>query len=83
MPVYCYIDLNFDGSRAAYARACEFVEHNNLKYSLSSNVLTELGGREKAGVPDLFAADYDYSQKGRVQIEPQPVCRLVRVFIML
>ena len=75
--MFCYIDLDLDDSRAAYARACEFVNKCSIKYGLSSNVLDELGGREKISIPDLVSNDYNYAPKGRVQVKPQPSCRLV------
>ena len=58
---YCYLDLDFDDSRASYKRAVDFVESNSIKYGLSSNVLSELGGREMKSVPELFANDYVWS----------------------
>jgi hypothetical protein len=74
-----YLDLEIGDSRAAYKRACEFVEHNHMKYGLSSNVLTELGGREKKSVPGLFENDYAWAHEhpGRVQTSPQVAARLV------
>lgn len=38
-----YLDIDIDDWRAAYGRAVEFVEQNNLKYSLSSDDLEQLG----------------------------------------
>ena len=74
-----YLDFDFNDSRAAYKRAVDFVEKNSIKYSLSSNVLTELGGREIKSVPELFANDYVWSEAnpGRVITKPQEACRLV------
>eukprot|EP00605_Chrysophyceae_sp_TOSAG23-4_P002930 GSChrysophyteH1.ASY1.ANO1.3225.1 assembled CDS len=76
---YCYLDLDFDDSRASYKRAVDFVESNSIKYGLSSNVLLELGGREMKSVPELFANDYVWSEShpGRVITRPQRACRLV------
>lgn len=75
--MFCYIDLDLDDSRASYARACDFVEKSSIKYGLSSNVLAQLGGREKISVPELVSSDYQWATKGRVQCHPQQVCRLV------
>jgi hypothetical protein len=51
------------GARAAYQLACEFVAATNLTYGWTSQKLSELGGSEKARLPDMFAADYEWSQK--------------------
>ena len=72
-----YLDLDVDGSRAAYKRACVFVETCSIKYGLSTNVLNDLGGREKLSVPELYASDFTWSGQGRCQVDPQPHCRLV------
>ena len=60
--MFCYLDLDFNDSRAAYKRACEFVEHKSIKYGLSSNVLPDLGGREKKSIAGLFANDFEWSR---------------------
>lgn len=75
--VYCYLDFDLDDSRAAYARACDFVDKCSIKYGLSTNVLAELGGREKLSIPELVANDFNYGSKGRVQCQPQAACRMV------
>ena len=75
--MFCYIDLDVDDSRGAYKRACDFVDKNSIKYGLSTNILQELGGREKLSIPELVENDYTYSSKGRVQTQPQKACRLV------
>ena len=75
--VYCFLDFDIDDTRASYKRACEFVEGNSIKYGLSSNKLSELGGREKLSVPELYANDYVWSQKGSCSIDIQPFTRIV------
>lgn len=74
--MHCYIDIDLDDSRGAYQRACQFVEKNSIKYGLSTNNLSYLGGREKISVPELVENDYN-SAKGRVQCHPQRACRIV------
>jgi len=74
-----YIDLDFNDSRNAYKRAVDFVSSNSIKYALSSNILTELGGREILSVPELFANDFVWSaaNPGRVITSPQRATRLI------
>jgi peptidylprolyl isomerase len=72
-----FLDIDLDDSRAAYKRACDFVETSSIKYGLSSNILSELGGREKLSIPELYANDYHWSGKGRCQTSPQPATRLI------
>ena len=74
-----YLDLDFNDARASYKRAVDFVDSNSIKYSLSSNVLSDLGGREKKSVIELFRNDYVWSEShpGRVQTKPQQCTRLV------
>jgi len=75
--MFCFLDVDIADARASYKRACEFVEANSIKYGLSSNVLSELGGREKLGVPELYANDYAWKERGGCQVDPQPCCRMV------
>ena len=63
----------YAGARAAYKLACDFVAATNLTYGWTSQRLSELGGSEKARLPDLFAADYEWSQKVRVTHHCQAV----------
>ena len=72
-----YVDVDIDDARADYARACQFVECNDLKYALTSKKLSELGGREILAVPEHYANDYEWSSKGRCRAKPQPNCRVV------
>ena len=72
-----YLDLDFNNSRDAYRRAVDFVAKYSIKYKLSSNVLSELGGQERKSIPELVSGDYEFSQLGRVQTSPQAATRLV------
>jgi cyclophilin family peptidyl-prolyl cis-trans isomerase len=74
--VLCYLDIDIDGARTAHKLAKEFVEATDITYGWSSKWLHELGGSEKSRIPDMFAADYEWSQKGKIQLEP-PVERVV------
>ena len=65
-----YLDIDVDGWRAAYQRAVDFVASNDLKYSLSSNVLAELGGSEKKRVrTEYYPNDYDWSSRGPIRLK--------------
>ena len=77
MAKYCYLDIDINDARASHKRACEFVDQNSIKYGLSSNVLRELGGREKLSVPDLYNSDFSWNTKGGCLVEPQPVTRMI------
>ena len=74
---FVYIDLDFNDARGSYRRCCEFVTKNSIKYNLSSDVLEDLGGREKKSLYDLYESDYEWSQKGPIVISPQANCRLI------
>jgi len=70
------LDIDIDDELEAYKLGCAFVDANNIKYSLTSKDITELGGAEIARLPDLFEADYDWSKKGKAQFRA-PVQRVV------
>jgi len=74
-----YLDLDFNDNRSSYKRAVDFVSSNSIKYALSSNVLTELGGREIQAIPELFANDFVWSaaNPGNVITSPQRATRLI------
>jgi len=74
--VTCFLDIDIDGAREAYKTARDFVEATNLTYGWSSNKLEDLGGSERARLPDMYASDYTWSQKGKIQLDP-PVERVV------
>lgn len=77
MPSYAYIDLDIDGLRPAYKRAVDFVGATSIKYGLSHSSISELGGREKISIPELYDADYAWSARGPCAVDPQPCTRLV------
>jgi len=67
-----FLDIDLDGELAAYQLGAEFVDANDIKYNLSSKDVTKLQGSELARLPELFEADYEWSQKGKAQFrEPQ------------
>lgn len=71
-----WLDVDIDGARAAHARAVAFVASCSRKYGLSSPVLSELGGSERARIPAFYAADHAWSSRGRLSLEPAPHERL-------
>lgn len=73
-----YLDVDVDGHQQAYERACAFVNATNLRYGWSSKILSELGGSEKARVPESYASDFDWgAEKGRIEMEPAKHIRIV------
>ena len=72
-----FLDVDIDGHRAAHARACAFVAATSLRYGLSSPVLADIGGSERARLPELYASDYEWQSKGRLELSPAPCERLV------
>jgi hypothetical protein len=44
------------------------VEATDLTYGWSSKKLADLGGSERARLPGMFDADYEWSQKGKIQV---------------
>merc|ERR1712194_638973 len=71
-----FMDLDIDGELEAFKTGAAFVEANDIKYSLSSKDVLSLGGSEVSRLPELFEADYEWSQKGRA-IFRAPVQRVV------
>ena len=59
------------------ARAAAFVEATDLRYGFSSKEIAELGGGEKQRVLELYADDFDWSDKGPIEVEPAEEERLV------
>lgn len=68
----CFLCVDIDDSRAKFARAQAFVASKNLAYNLSSNALSELGGSERARLPELFQNDWEWSQKGEILLDLPP-----------
>ena len=67
-----FVDVDVDDAQAKFARASHFVESCDLKYSLSSKDVRALGGRELRSLPELYANDFDWAQKGPMRARPQP-----------
>jgi|TARA_B110000977_G_scaffold9004_2_gene11955 cyclophilin family peptidyl-prolyl cis-trans isomerase len=72
-----FLDIDLDSHREKYARACAFVEATDLRYGFSSKDIAELGGGEKQRVAELYADDFDWSDKGPIEIEPAVEERLI------
>lgn len=72
-----FIEIDINGHRAAYRRACDFVAACNLRYGLSSPFLHELGGSEKKRLQDFYETDFDWHSKGRIEVDPPRNERLV------
>lgn len=70
LPRRVFLDVDIGGHRAAHALAVEFVAKNSLKYGLSSSVLAELGGSERARLQELFENDFAFSSRGAIALEP-------------
>ncbi|KAJ1630091.1 hypothetical protein T492DRAFT_1006122, partial [Pavlovales sp. CCMP2436] len=68
-----WLEIDINDTRAAYKRAVDFVEANNLTYSLTSNRLEELGGSELRRIKEvLYPGDFVWAQKGRVCVRQPP-----------
>jgi len=72
-----YLDIDIDAHREKHARACAFVDATDLRYGFSSKTLAELGGSEKARVPELYASDYEWCERGPIELEPATRERVV------
>lgn len=72
-----FIDIDINGHRAAHQRACDFVSATNLRYGLSSPFLHELGGSEKKRVLDYYSDDFDWKDRGRIELEPAKHERII------
>ena len=58
-------------------RAAAFVEATDLRYGFNGKEIAELGGGEKQRVLELYADDFDWSDKGPIEIEPAEEEQLV------
>jgi len=61
-----FLDLDINGNRAAYARACAFVEATDLRHGWSSKDIKDLGGSEMSRLQEAYESDYDWKDKGRI-----------------
>jgi peptidylprolyl isomerase len=75
--MHCFLDIDINDHRAAYALACLFVKENDTKYGFTTKVLAQMGGSERARLSELFEADYAYSARGRIELSPAPCERIV------
>lgn len=65
-----FIDIDIGGHREAHERAIAFVSSCNLRYGLSSSVLSELGGSERARLGELYESDPTWASRGRAEWSP-------------
>lgn len=72
-----YLDIDIDAHREKHARACAFVDATDLRYGFSSKTLAELGGSERARVPELYASDYEWCDRGPIELDPATRERVV------
>lgn len=73
---YVFLDIDIDCHREAHQRAVDFVSQTSLKYGLSSPLLSELGGSERARLPELYASDHAWASRGRLELSPAPFERV-------
>ncbi len=75
-----WLDIDINGTRAAYARARAFVEATDLRYGWSSKDLSALGGSERARLPEMYEADFEWKDRGRIALELPPERIVVELF---
>eukprot|EP00747_Dinoflagellata_sp_TGD_P165758 gnl/TRDRNA2_/TRDRNA2_187537_c0_seq1.p1 gnl/TRDRNA2_/TRDRNA2_187537_c0~~gnl/TRDRNA2_/TRDRNA2_187537_c0_seq1.p1 ORF type:complete len:231 (+),score=69.80 gnl/TRDRNA2_/TRDRNA2_187537_c0_seq1:99-791(+) len=71
-----FLDIDIDGELAAFNLGAAFVDANDIKYNLSSKDVLKCSGSELARLPELFACDFEWSQKGKALFRP-PAQRVV------
>lgn len=76
-----FLDIDINQELAAFELGKAFVEANDIKYSLSSKDVLALGGSEVSRLPELFEADYEWSQKGRAIFRPPDQRVVVELFV--
>uniref|UniRef100_A0A7S3Z7V0 Peptidyl-prolyl cis-trans isomerase n=1 Tax=Lotharella globosa TaxID=91324 RepID=A0A7S3Z7V0_9EUKA len=67
-----FLDIDINGNREAYKRACDFVEATDLRHGWSNKDLTKLGGSELARLEEAYESDYDWKDKGRIMLSLPP-----------
>lgn len=72
-----YLDIDIDGHIAAWRRAQDFIAATDQRYGWSSRFLHELGGSERSRVQETYAADFDWSGRGRIELDPAAHSRVV------
>jgi peptidylprolyl isomerase len=60
---YCYLDIDIDQHRQRLATAAAFVHACNTRYGLSSNDWRQLGGSERARLPEWMQCDPEWSTR--------------------
>jgi peptidylprolyl isomerase len=65
-----YLVIDIGGHRAAHDRVRDFVAATSLRYGLSSARYEDLGGSERARLAELYASDYEWSSRGRIELSP-------------
>jgi len=77
MPSRAFLDIDIDDHREKHARARAFVEATDRRYGFSSSSLDELGGSERARVPELYACDREWCDRGPIELSPASRERVV------
>lgn len=73
-----FLDFDVDGQRAKLSRAAAFVHSTDTRYGWSSKDIRELGGGELQRVPDMFALDHEWGNKGQIVTKaPSCGCRVI------
>lgn len=74
---FVFLDIDINGHREAYNRARAFVAQNDLKYGFSDKDITKLGGAERKRVIEAYESDWEWSQKGPIELSPADNERIV------
>lgn len=72
-----YLDIDIDGHAAAHQRAQDFIAATNQRYGWSSRFLSDLGGSERSRIKEQYDNDFDWSGRGRIELDPFPHTRVV------
>eukprot|EP00467_Chlorarachnion_reptans_P009744 CAMPEP_0114514036 /NCGR_PEP_ID=MMETSP0109-20121206/15923_1 /TAXON_ID=29199 /ORGANISM="Chlorarachnion reptans, Strain CCCM449" /LENGTH=235 /DNA_ID=CAMNT_0001694017 /DNA_START=239 /DNA_END=946 /DNA_ORIENTATION=- len=64
-----FLDIDLNGNREAYARACAFVEATDMRHGWTSKELEKLGGSEKKRIQEAYESDWQWKDKGRIMIQ--------------
>merc|ERR1712224_66289 len=78
-----FLDVEVDPEKCGkvpYERGVAFVKAQAELYGLSSSVLTELPPEEVERLPELYASDFEWSEKGPVVWELAPSRIVVKLF---
>jgi hypothetical protein len=72
-----YLDIDVDGHAAAFTLAQEFVQATDKRYGWSSKFLADLGGSERSRIREAYEADFEWSTKGKIELDPAPHTRVI------